>query len=141
MPLSGCAVATFTLMLNIGAVVYFHQHTIPGPGVRVPVNPRIFIGDCGTASRLNAGLHALINALSTLLLASSNMFMQLALAPTRAELDKCHHRQRWLDVGVPSLRNLRFLSMRNRLLWFLLACSSIPLHLLYVLLILVRPDC
>lgn len=37
----------------------------------------------------------------------------------------------WLDIGVPSLRNLRRISTRRVVLWWLLALSSIPLHLLY----------
>lgn len=58
------------MILNIGAAVNFQQHTIPDPGRSLkPVNPRIFIGNCAKASRLNAGLHILNNVVSTLLVA------------------------------------------------------------------------
>lgn len=72
----------------------------------------------------------MINILSTLLLSSSNMFMQLLLAPTRAEIDAMHKKQRWVDIGIPNLRNLRCVSKHNRVLWSILAFSSLPLHLL-----------
>jgi len=39
---------------------------------------------CNETKKLNAGIHVLINALSTLLLAGSNYCMQCLLAPTRA---------------------------------------------------------
>ena len=58
------------------------------------------------------------------------MFMQLLVSPTRAEVNKAHEQQRWLDIGIPNIRNLRFVSIRNRILWFLLVFSSLPLHLL-----------
>lgn len=126
----GCTVAASTLLLNITATVYLYRNSIPDHGIHEPTNPRFFMGDCATASKLNTYLHILINVISTLLLSSSNMFMQLLLAPTRAEVDALHARQQWIDIGIPNLRNLRFVGNRNRFLWFILAFSSLPLHLL-----------
>ncbi|MCJ1312051.1 hypothetical protein MMC25_005725 [Agyrium rufum] len=57
--------------------------------------------------------------------------MQILTAPTRAEIDEAHTRGRWLDIGVPSVRNLRSISRKRVLLWFGLAFSSLPLHLLF----------
>lgn len=57
--------------------------------------------------------------------------MQCLSAPTRSEVDKAHSQGIWLDIGVPSVRNLRRLSTPRIVLWWLLAISSIPLHLLY----------
>lgn len=62
---------------------------------------------------------------------ASNYSMQCLSSPTRKEIDKAHARRAWLDVGVPSFRNLRRLSTTRIVLWWLLALSSIPLHLLY----------
>jgi len=122
--------AALTLLLNLCATIYLRRHSVHEPGIRDPINPRLFIGDCTTAANLNRYLHIMINALSTLLLSSSNLFMQLLLAPTRKEIDGLHQRQQWVDIGIPSLRNLRFISARNRVLWCILAASSLPLHLL-----------
>ena len=76
-------------------------------------------------------MHVAINVLSTLLLGASNYSMQCLSSPTRREVDKAHSQGIWLDIGVPSVRNLRKLSTTRIVLWWLLAISSIPLHLLY----------
>jgi disulfide bond formation protein DsbB len=89
-------------------------------------------GDCGRIKTLNSGIHILINVLSTILLSGSNYCMQCMSAPTRGEIDQAHAAQKWLDIGVPSFRNLRRIDRRRLLLWLLLGTSSLPLHLLYV---------
>jgi len=87
-------------------------------------------GDCGRIKDLNRWLHILINALSALLLSGSNYCMQCLSAPTRVDIDKAHKARRWLDVGIPSIRNLRHIDRHRLVLWLLLGLSSIPLHLL-----------
>lgn len=87
-------------------------------------------GDCGRIKTLNSGLHVLINILSTVLLSGSNYCMQCMTAPTRKEVDTAHGARRWLDIGVPSFRNLGRISRRRLMLWLLLGLSSLPLHLL-----------
>ena len=87
-------------------------------------------GSCGRIKTLNPGIHVLINVLSTVLLSGSNYCMQCLSAPTRGEIDEAHAARRWLDVGVPSFRNLRRISRRRLFLWLLLGTSSLPLHLL-----------
>ncbi len=62
----------------------------------------IFQGDCSRTEIISAGLHVIINVLSTLLLGASNMCMQLLAAPTRSEIDKAYKDFVWLDIGVPS---------------------------------------
>lgn len=90
----------------------------------------LLTGDCSTIKRVDTGLHVLINILSTLLLSASNACLQLLLAPTRAEVDKAHLQQTWLHIGVPSFRNLGYISRKRVCIWALLALSSIPLHFL-----------
>ncbi|KAK5070204.1 hypothetical protein LTR51_007901 [Lithohypha guttulata] len=75
--------------------------------------------------------HIGINAISTLLLSASNYAMQCFAAPTRADIDRAHQVGKWLDIGVPSLRNLRHIPRRKTLLWWMLALSSLPIYLLY----------
>jgi len=81
-------------------------------------------------SRLTTLYHILINILSTGLLTSSNYCMQLLSAPTRSDIDKAHSQGQWLDIGILSFRNLRYIPKRRVILWLLLAVSSWPLHLL-----------
>lgn len=87
-------------------------------------------GDCDQAKRINLGLHILINALSIIMLSSSNYCMQCLSAPTRKETDHAHARGDWLDIGVQSIRNLRRISKKRAAVWCLLGLSSLPLHLL-----------
>ena len=88
-------------------------------------------GSCKRIATLTFWAHLAINVLSTLLLGASNYSMQCLSSPTREEIDKAHGKGIWLDIGVPSVRNLRYLSTARVTLWWLLAISSIPLHLLY----------
>ncbi|KAF6829035.1 hypothetical protein CPLU01_08154 [Colletotrichum plurivorum] len=91
----------------------------------------IFDGDCGSAKTLLAALRLAISVSSSLVLLSSNYFMQLVVAPSREDVDAAHSQSRWVDIGVPSTRNLRFVSNRRPVMWLFLALSSLPFHLLF----------
>lgn len=90
----------------------------------------VYNGNCDTVESYNTWVHFGINALSTALLSGSNYCMQCLSAPSREEIDTAHARKRWLDIGVPSVRNLRSISRKKIMLWWLLGLSSIPLHLM-----------
>lgn len=85
---------------------------------------------CSCTKGFNTGIHVVINIMSTILLAGSNYCMQCLIAPTRSDRDKAHAKEKWLDIGVPSMRNMWSISRKRRLLWLLLSASSFPLHLL-----------
>lgn len=89
-------------------------------------------GNCSVTTAWARWLHIGINVLSSVLLSCSNYCMQLLVAPTRREVDRAHSKNVWLQIGVPSVRNLYYVSSRRIMLWWLLALSSIPLHLLWV---------
>ena len=78
------------------------------------------------------GADLVINILSTLLLGASNHAAQLLCAPTRGDIDSQHARGYWLDIGVSSVRNLRYLPRWRTVIWMTLLFSTVPLHLLYV---------
>ena len=88
-------------------------------------------GSCSQTKNLATWLHLAINVLSTLLLGASNYTMQCLSSPTRKEIDKAHSRRQWLDVGIPSARNVARISWSRRFLWWTLALTSIPLHLMW----------
>jgi hypothetical protein len=90
----------------------------------------IYQGSCDTVKTLSLWIHLVINLLGTGMLGASNYCMQLQAAPTRANIDAAHARGRSLDIGVPSLRNLRHLGPKRIFIWLLLALSSVPVHLL-----------
>lgn len=83
-----------------------------------------------TSADFVIGIHAVINILGTLLLGASNYVMQVLGAPTRQQVDAAHHKQTSLFIGVPNLRNLRWVGAKRLIVWLLLALSALPLHLL-----------
>ena len=113
--------ATIVFLINI--IVTIWGSTARHSGV-------LLDGDCDRVKNLNTGLHVLINVLSTILLSGSNYCMQCLSGPTRSEVDKAHAQGNWLDIGIPSIRNVKHLSRQRIVLWVLLALTSLPLHLL-----------
>ncbi|RYN73777.1 hypothetical protein AA0120_g12565 [Alternaria tenuissima] len=91
----------------------------------------LYEGSCETTKNLNIGVHLIINIFSSAILSGSNYTMQCLSSPTRSEVDNAHARGTWLDIGVPSIRNLRSIAKRRLWIWLLLGVSSIPLHLFY----------
>jgi hypothetical protein len=89
---------------------------------------------CPKIRQGNIGIHLLVNVLGTLLLGASSYCIQCLSAPTRKELDKAHEKGGFLDVGIPSFHNIKsnVIGTRKKLLWLILAFSSLPLHLWYV---------
>jgi hypothetical protein len=87
-------------------------------------------GSSPTIAAISAAYHVFINVLSTLLLGASNYSMQVLTSPTRDAVDLAHEKGKWLDIGILSFRNLRCISRLRFWLWFMLAASSVPLHLL-----------
>lgn len=81
------------------------------------------------AERATIGADLAINILSTLLLGASNHTAQLLTAPARKDLDLQHARGAWLDIGVSSVRNLRYLPRWRTVVWATLVLSTVPLHL------------
>jgi hypothetical protein len=117
-----CAV----LIINTGFLAWaVHSRGITG-GLGV-----LYEASCEATKGANIGVHLLINILSSALLGASNYCMQCLSAPTRPEVDKAHHKGNWLDIGIPSLRNVvsSNFGMRKKIRWWILAISSLPLHL------------
>ncbi|KAI0843705.1 hypothetical protein F5Y06DRAFT_255622 [Hypoxylon sp. FL0890] len=92
-----------------------------------------YAGDCdnGNVSRVNISLHLLINVVSTLVLASSNFFMQVLNSPSREEVNVAHFKGSWVGIGIPSARNVFHVSKLKTLCWAVMLASSIPIHLLF----------
>ncbi|KAH8897511.1 hypothetical protein GQ53DRAFT_818775 [Thozetella sp. PMI_491] len=89
-----------------------------------------FTATCQSTGQLNLLIHLVINILSTIVLGSSNFFMQILSSPTRADVDKRHSMGIWLNIGIPSVRNLRLLPTRRVVCWLLFLLSSFPIHML-----------
>jgi len=57
--------------------------------------------------------------------------MQCLSSPTRQDIDKAHRQRIWLDNGTPSMKNLFRISRLRMVQCWLIAISSLPLHLMY----------
>lgn len=114
-------VVNFILTLFLAA----HPQREESPG-----RYRIYTGSREKVTRWNTILHLIVNVFSTILLSSSNYCMQCLSAPTRKEIDEAHQRNIWLDIGILSFRNQRYIQRNRVLLWWMLCISSFPLHLL-----------
>lgn len=143
----GSSTSFAVLLVNLTMVLWASiRHSEHGQSVL------LYSEDCDRVKKLSTGVHLLINILSTLLLAASNFAMvsssripiPLALeygaerplqqcvgSPTREDVDRSHTRNEWLDIGVPSIRNLSRIPRIRLFFWVCLVLSSAPLHLLY----------
>ena len=91
----------------------------------------VYEGSCALTKRWGVALHLLINGLSTTILAASNYCMQALVAPSREDADKYHSQKRYLDIGVPSVRNFAAVGRYRTILWLVLLVTATPFHLLY----------
>ncbi|KAL4860499.1 hypothetical protein BDV12DRAFT_204986 [Aspergillus spectabilis] len=121
----GAIWASMILILNLVLVILASTRRSPeGRSV-------LYAGDCGRTKEISSWVHVLINMLSTGMLGASHFAMQCLSAPARDDVDRAHAGGRWLDIGVPSMRNLLSIPRLRRWLWIGLVASSVPLHLFY----------
>lgn len=118
--------ALLVLAANIGISIYCVRQY--GNKPTTSFKP-VYTGDCKKTKQLNTVVHLIINILSSVLLTGSNFSMQVLTAPTRPQIDQAHSKRTWLDIGVPSLRNLKSMGRKRLVLWSLILISSAPLHL------------
>ncbi|KAK4494735.1 hypothetical protein PRZ48_014091 [Zasmidium cellare] len=102
----GAGLATVVLATNIGVLVWAGSSSTDGEG-----SAAVYQGPCYLVGRATVAAELVVNILSTLLLGASNYAAQLLTAPTRKDLDRQHARGNWLDVGVSSVRNMRYNSV------------------------------
>jgi hypothetical protein len=125
---SSSAIVLVVLILNTSFTLwtYAQRGFSDGRGV-------LCEGDCANVRKLNITTHLIINILSTAILSGSNYYycMQCCSAPTRSEVDRAHAQGHWLDIGVPSIKNLGRAAYKRTFIWWCLGISSFPLHLLY----------
>ena len=123
---AGALGAVIVLIINVCLLIWVKaKYHVPDDG-----SATVFRGSCAQKTKISVWCHLAINVCSTLLLSASNNTMQVLTAPTRADVDHAHGRGFWLDVGIPSMKNLRMVGWKRVTLWAILGLSSIPLHLL-----------
>lgn len=113
------------LVLLVNLVFTIWAATKSKSGVNIGV---IWEAPCQTIHTANLWIHIVLNILGTVLLGSSNYTMQCLSSPTRNEVDVAHSVGSYLDIGLPSFRNLK--GWRKKSLFGLLIVSTLPLHFL-----------
>ncbi|KAI0110771.1 hypothetical protein GGR51DRAFT_569412 [Nemania sp. FL0031] len=91
----------------------------------------LFFGSCSTATNLNTTVHIALNILSSLLLGAGNYCMQILVAPNRREINLAHKAGAALEIGVSSIKNLRFIDRKRTMLWGLMGFAATILHLFW----------
>ena len=125
-----CATSvTIVLLINISLTVYAATNSEHKTERERGIGT-LYSGSCDKSRTIGLWLHLGINVLSTVLLSGSNYTQQCLAAPTRSEIDAAHARRRWMDIGVPSVRNLFRIKAERAYLWIAIGITSIPLHLL-----------
>ncbi|KAF2838244.1 hypothetical protein M501DRAFT_1053069 [Patellaria atrata CBS 101060] len=118
--------AIISMLLNLGFTIFAGTRYNISNGIGT-----LYQGSCDQTKNTSLWMHLAINALSSILLSGSNYCMQCLSAPTRGDIDISHAKGQWMDIGIPSVRNLMYVNRRRKLLWWALGISSVPLHLLY----------
>jgi hypothetical protein len=67
-------------------------------------------GECSAIKGWSYGISIAVNVLGLIILAGANYAFQVLSSPTRPEIDIAHQQQSWVDIGIPSLRNLIFIN-------------------------------
>ena len=124
--------AAIVLFLNVVLTIIAASIAYSKAGDQEFTSATLYRGKYSTSKNWVRGLLFLINVLSTIMLAASNYCMQCLSAPSRKIVDNAHTQQKWLDIGVPSMKNLCFVGWRRCILWILLLISSLPIHLMFV---------
>ncbi|OHE95279.1 hypothetical protein CORC01_09424 [Colletotrichum orchidophilum] len=91
----------------------------------------IFKGSCAAADQLKIGLFVAINVITIVLLSAANYVFQVLSSPTRIEIEMAHDGRRWLDLGIPSFRNLRFVSKPRVVMTAIIMLAAVGTQVIY----------
>ncbi|KAH7149681.1 hypothetical protein B0J13DRAFT_312580 [Dactylonectria estremocensis] len=88
-------------------------------------------GDVGKVRSANWGIHAVVNVFAIVLIAGANYVVQILTSPTRCEVDIAHEKFNWVDIGIPSLRNLGLISSTRAALSATLLVLAVGSQIIY----------
>lgn len=91
----------------------------------------VFTGSCLTARNIDWGLHALINVLVVVFIVGANYIFQVLSSPKRSEISAAHESQKWLEIGVPSVRNFRHIGRGRAALAMGLLALAVATQVIY----------
>jgi hypothetical protein len=118
------AVLIFALQLGVTIwSIYAFPSDARGTGT-------FFWGDCSTIRTADKAAHVALNILSSLFLGVGHYCMQILVAPTREELDSAHRMGKAMEIGVPSLKNLKRIESKRVVTWVVFGAIATLLHVL-----------
>ncbi|KAK7423112.1 hypothetical protein QQX98_001188 [Neonectria punicea] len=88
-------------------------------------------GDVSKVRSANWGVHTVVNILAVVIIAGANYVVQILASPTRTEVDTAHEKFTWLDIGIPSLRNLKLISSTRAALSAILLVLAVSSQIIY----------
>ncbi|KAL2887514.1 hypothetical protein HOO65_050635 [Ceratocystis lukuohia] len=91
----------------------------------------LFTGACENVENIGYGLHVVTSAMAIAILAIGNYTFQVLSSPTRAEVVAAHEKKWWLDIGIPSVRNLGYISSGRVVIIVSLLLSVFTAQVLY----------
>jgi hypothetical protein len=121
--LMAVASAGIVLLINVVFTIWAAVKSKSGTAIGT-----IWEAPCDTIHTADLWIHIVLNILGTVLLGSSNYTMQCLSSPTRSEVDAAHTIGKFVDIGLPSFRNLK--GWKKKTLFGLLIASTLPLHFL-----------
>ncbi|KAK1971475.1 hypothetical protein LY78DRAFT_100087 [Colletotrichum sublineola] len=92
---------------------------------------RLFKGDCAAAREIKIGIFVAINVIAVVLLSVANYVFQVLSSPTRTEVDMAHNEKRWFHIGIPSFRNLRFVSKPRVVVAAIILLAAVSTQVIY----------
>lgn len=101
----GVAINALLGLIILAAAVGCLIATVSRSGMLFSGETAIFSGSASGAMSLSLGLRALVSVLGLVLLTGANYVFQVLSSPTRPELGAAHDKGKWLDIGIPSIRN------------------------------------
>lgn len=84
---------------------------------KIGVEDAVFAtGSCGRITSIDHTIQAIGNLLGIFFIVGASYVTQILVSPTRDEVAAAHGKHRWLDIGVPSLRNITAVSVDRAIL-------------------------
>ncbi|KAM0424611.1 hypothetical protein ACHAPT_010137 [Fusarium lateritium] len=88
-------------------------------------------GNSTQVEGIGRGILAVVNVFAIILVAGANYVFQILSSPTRAEVDSAHENRKWLDIGIPSLRNLSLISPTRATLSSVILVLAVSSQVIY----------
>ena len=87
-------------------------------------------GDCSSIGTADSLMHVALNVISALFLGVGHYCMQILVAPFREELDSAHRKGQAMEIGVPSVENLKHIEKKRAVGWAVIGAIATLLNVL-----------